>query len=126
MPSFNQVILLGNLTRDIELRHTPKGTAVAQFGLAINRSWKGEDGQKHEEVLFVDCNAFGRQAETLQKHVHKGEPLFIQGRLRREEWEKDGVKKSATRVVVEEFQFIGRRPAEAKSESDGGTDGPPF
>ena len=126
MPAFNQVILLGNLTRDIELRHTPKGTAVAQFGMAINRSWKGEDGQKHEEVTFVDCNAFGRQAETLQKHVRKGDPLFVQGRLRREEWEKDGVKKSATRIVVEEFQFIGRRGTEAKPESAAGTDEPPY
>lgn len=128
MPAFNQVILMGNLTRDVEQRTTPKGTVVGQFGLAINRSWTADNGERKEEVLFVDCTAFGRQAETLAKYVRKGDPLFVQGRLRREEWEKDGVKKSATRVVVEEFQFLGKRKNDGPAATPGEVAGdePPY
>lgn len=112
MPSFNKVILAGNLTRDPELKYTPKGTAVCQFGLAINRHWTAEDGQKREEVTFLDCKSFGRQAETVAQYVRKGSPLLVEGRITQEEWQDKttGEKRRATRIVVESFTFLGQRP----------------
>ncbi len=108
MANVNKVILIGNLTRDPELKYLPSQTAVAEFGLAVNRTWTGQDGVKKEEVTFVDCSAFGRQAETLQKYVKKGSPLFVEGRLKLDQWEaQDGSKRSKMRVVIENFQFLG-------------------
>ena len=115
MANFNKVILAGNLTRDIETRFTPKGTAVAQFGLAINRTWKTEGGEKKEEVTFVDCTAFGKSAETLAQYVKKGAPLLVEGRLRQETWEdkETGKDRSKLTVVVEGFQFLASAPKKA-------------
>ncbi len=108
MANYNRVILAGNLTRDPQLRYTPSQMAVCDFGLAINRKWKASDGQMKEEVCFVDCTAWGRQAETIQKYVTKGRPLLVEGRLTFRQWDgKDGKKHSKLEVTVEGFQFLG-------------------
>lgn len=108
MASFNRVILAGNLTRDPELRYTPKGTAVARLGIACNRKWKSETGELKEEVTFVDVDAFGKQAETIGQYLKKGRPILIEGRLRYDTWEdkQSGQKKSKLGVVLESFQFL--------------------
>jgi len=108
MANFNKVILAGNLTRDPELRYTPKGTAVAKLGLAINRVWKNEAGETKEEVTFVDVDAFGRTAETIGKYLRKGRPVLIEGRLKYETWEdkQTNQKRSKLGVVAETFQFM--------------------
>jgi len=108
MASFNKVILIGNLTRDPEVKTLPKGTAVCNISMAVNRRWKNEAGDDKEDVYFADCKAFGKQAETIGQWVKKGHPLMIEGRLTREEWDdkKTGEKKSATRIMIESFQFL--------------------
>ena len=108
MASFNKVILAGNLTRDPELRYTPKGTAVAKIGLAVNRSWTGEDGVKKEEVNFIDVEAWGRQGEVIAQYMKKGRPLLIEGRLKLDTWEDKNTKQkvSKLKVVLESFSFI--------------------
>jgi single-strand DNA-binding protein len=143
MASFNKVILAGNLTRDPELRYTPKGTAIARLGLACNRKWKSETGELKEEVTFVDVDAFGKQAETIGQYLKKGRPILIEGRLRYETWEDKQTKqkKSKLGVVLENFQFLdsGNRgeggaaeapaarpaPAAASAPASGEADGPP-
>ncbi len=142
MASFNKVILVGNLTRDPELRYTPKGTAVAKIGLAVNRTWKSETGETKEEVTFVDVDAFGRQAETIGQYLKKGRPILIEGRLRYETWEdkQTNQKRSRLGVVLENFQFLdsGRAegsqggspraaapPAPSKAPPAPGTEAPP-
>jgi single-strand DNA-binding protein len=117
MASFNKVILAGNLTRDPELRYTPKGTAVARLGIACNRRWKSETGEMKEEVTFVDVDAFGKTAETIAQYLKKGRPILIEGRLPYDTWEdkQTNQKKSKLGVVMENFQFLdsgGSRPAE--------------
>jgi single-strand DNA-binding protein len=109
MASFNKVILVGNVTRDPELRYTPKGTAVAKIGLAVNRVWRSETGEKKEETTFVDIDAFGQQAETICQYVRKGSPLLVEGRLRLDQWDdkQTGQKRSKLGVVLENFQFLG-------------------
>ena len=107
MANVNKVILIGNLTRDVELKQLPSGNPVAQIGLAINREWKDKDGEKKEEVTFVDCEAWGKTAEIMAKYLAKGKPVFIDGRLKLDSWEKDGEKRSKIKVVVESFQFLG-------------------
>lgn len=108
MASFNKVILIGNLTRDPELKYTPKGTAVAKIGLAVNRSWKSETGESREEVTFIDVDAFGRQAEIIGQYLKKGRPLMVEGRLRLDQWDDKttGQKRSRLGVVLESFQFL--------------------
>jgi single-strand DNA-binding protein len=108
MPNLNKVMLMGNITRDIELRTINSGTQVAQIGLAINRNWTGQDGEKREEVTFVDCEAWGKQAEVMHKYLSKGRPVYIEGRLKLDTWDdkETGQKRSKMRVVVEGFQFI--------------------
>ena len=108
MANFNKVILAGNLTRDPELRYTPKGTAVAKIGLAINRKWRSETGEMKEETTFVDVDCFGKTAETVGQYLKKGRPVLIEGRLRYETWEdkQSGQKRSKLGVVMESFQFI--------------------
>ncbi len=108
MASFNKVILVGNLTRDPELRYTPNGRAIAKFGIAVNRSWKSESGESREEVTFVDVDAFGRQAEVLGQYLKKGRPIMIEGRLKLDQWEdkQSGQKRSRLGVVMESFQFL--------------------
>jgi single-strand DNA-binding protein len=142
MASFNKVILAGNLTRDPELRYTPKGTAIARLGLACNRKWKSETGELKEEVTFVDVDAFGKQAETIGQYLKKGRPILIEGRLRYETWEDKQTKqkKSKLGVVLENFQFLdsGNRnegggeapaarpaPAAAPAAESAEADGPP-
>jgi single-strand DNA-binding protein len=109
MPSLNKVMLMGNLTRDPELRVTPKGTPICQFGLAINRQFKMESGESREEVTFVDVEAWGKQGETIAKYCTKGRPLFVEGRLKLDQWEDKNTKekRSRMRVVLEQFQFLG-------------------
>lgn len=111
MPSLNVCHLIGNLTRDPELRVTPKGTAVTKFGLAINRTYKDANEQTREDVTFVDVEAWGKQAEVLAKYVTKGRPLYVQGRLQLDQWEDktSGEKRSKLKVVLESFQFLGGR-----------------
>jgi single-strand DNA-binding protein len=108
MASFNKVILAGNLTRDPELRYTPKGTAVARFTLAVSRTWTGEDGQKKEEVSFIDIDAWGRQGEVIAQYMKKGRPFLVEGRLKQDTWEDKNTKQkvSKLKVVLESFSFI--------------------
>jgi single-strand DNA-binding protein len=108
MASFNKVILIGNLTRDPELRYTPKGTAIAKIALAVNRTWRTETGETKEEVTYVDIDAFGKQAETLGQYMKKGRPIMVEGRLRLDTWEdkQTNQKRSRLGVVMESFQFL--------------------
>ena len=121
MPSYNKVLLMGNLTRDVELRHLQSGTTVGAFGLAVNRRYKGGDGQTKEDVLFVDCEAWGNTAENLAKYLSKGRPVFVEGRLKLDEWQdKDGARRSKIKVVVESFQFVDSKPEEERPAGAGG------
>jgi len=112
MASYNRVILMGNLTRDPELRTLPNSqTQVCDFALAVNRRWKDADGGEREEVLFIDCAAFGKTGQTIGESLTKGRPIHIEGRLRLEQWEQeDGQRRSKIRVVVEQFRFVDRKP----------------
>jgi single-strand DNA-binding protein len=109
MASANKVILIGNLTRDPQLKFLPSNTAVCELGLAVNRNYTTAGGEKREEVTYVDCTAFGKQAEVLNQYMEKGKPLYIEGRLKFDSWEKDGQKRSKLTVVIEQFQFLGGR-----------------
>jgi single-strand DNA-binding protein len=135
MANFNKVILAGNLTRDPELRYTPKGTAIAKIGLAINRKWKSESGEMKEEVTFVDVDAFGKTAETIGQYLKKGRPILIEGRLRYDTWEDKQTKQKKNKlgVVMESFQFIdssnrgeggGAPPAPSRPAAAGATPAP--
>jgi single-strand DNA-binding protein len=110
--NLNKVFVGGNITRDIELRNLPGGQAIAQIGLAVNRSWTGNDGQKKEETTFVDCEAWGKTAEVMHKYLAKGRPVFIEGRLKLDQWDdkETGQKRSKMKVVVDSFQFVGSKP----------------
>jgi single-strand DNA-binding protein len=134
MAGFNKVLLLGNLTRDPQLSYTPNQTAVVDFGVATNRKWTGQDGSQREETCFVDCRAFGRMAENINKFFSKGKPIFLEGRLTFDSWTaQDGSKKSKLRVTVENFQFLpgtggpGPGPGPGAEAPDQGLDeaGPP-
>jgi single-strand DNA-binding protein len=118
MASFNKVILVGNLTRDPELRYTPKGTAIAKIGLAVNRVWTNEAGEKKEEVTFVDVDIFGRTAENVGQYMRKGRPILIEGRLKLDQWDdkQTGQKRSRLGVVADTVQFLGS----ATGGSEGG------
>lgn len=108
--NYNKVILAGNLTRDPELSYLPSQMAVAEFGIAVNRRWKGKDGEQREDTMFVDCRCYGKQAETFKQYMAKGRPVLLEGRLQYDQWEgKDGTKRSKHRVVVERFQFVGEK-----------------
>jgi len=103
----NKIFLIGNLTRDPQLSYTPNQTPVVDFGMAVNRKWKGKDGSEKEDVCFVDCRMFGKRAETINKYMSKGKPLMVEGRLSFDQWEaQDGTKRSKHRVTVEDFQFM--------------------
>ena len=122
MANFNKVFLMGNLTRDPEVRTTPSGLKIAKFGLAVNRRYRTRDDETKEETTFVDLDAFGHQAEIIERYCLKGSPLFVEGRLRLDQWETNsGEKRSKLAVVVENFQFLGRGPEGA--ESHAGTSG---
>jgi single-strand DNA-binding protein len=119
MANYNKILLMGNLTRDPQLSYLPSQTAVVDFGLAVNRNWTGRDGEKKEETCFVDCRAFGRTAENINKYMTKGRPLFVEGRLTYDTWTAaDGTKRSRHRVTVDNFQFIGS-PAPANRPGRG-------
>jgi len=120
MSNFNQVTLMGYLTRNPSLSYTPNQTPVVEFGLGVNRKWKKEDGSQGEEVLFVECQVYGKRAEVISKHFEKGSPIFLQGRLKLEQWHKDGKTHSRIRVIVERFEFIKSisRPDESSDAAD--------
>tara|TARA_Y100000588_G_scaffold195202_1_gene209394 strand:- start:17 stop:460 length:444 start_codon:yes stop_codon:yes gene_type:complete len=122
MPNYNKVILMGNLTRDPEVKYTSGGTAIAKLGMAINRRWRGQDGQQQEETTFVDVDAFGRQAETVGQYLKKGRPIMIEGRLKYDQWDdkQTGQKRSKLGVVLERFEFLDSR---ADGGGGGGYDG---
>jgi single-strand DNA-binding protein len=123
MANLNKVMLMGNITRDPELTYLPSQTPVCEFGLAVNRSWTGQDGVKKEETTFVDCTCFGKTAEVLSKYKKKGDPLFVEGRLKLDQWEaQDGSKRSKMRVVVENFQFLNRGSGQGAGHNAGGGD----
>jgi single-strand DNA-binding protein len=111
MANFNRVLLIGNLTRDPEVRYTPKGTAVADIGLAVNRSVPSEDGERREEVTFIDVTLWGRQAEIAEQYLKKGRSVFIEGRLQLDSWDdkQTGQKRSRLKVVGENLQMLGSR-----------------
>ena len=116
MANFNKVLLMGNLTRDPQLSYLPSQTAVVDFGLAVNRNWTGKDGQSKTEVCFVDCRAFGRMAENINKYMKKGRLLFVEGRLTLDNWTaQDGTKRSKHRITVENCQFLGGAPGGANA-----------
>jgi single-strand DNA-binding protein len=118
MASFNRVLLMGNLTRDPQLRYLPSQTAVVEFGVACNRRYKTANGEDRDETTFVDCSAWGKTGELINQYFQKGKPIFIEGRLKYDQWEdkQGGGKRSKLTVVVENFQFVGSR--------DGGGGGP--
>ncbi|MFW6125266.1 MAG: single-stranded DNA-binding protein [Pirellulales bacterium] len=119
MASLNKVFLIGNLTRDPQLRYTPSGTPVADFGLAVNRNWTGRDGQRHEETVFVDVTLWARQAEVASEYLSKGRPVLIEGRLQYEQWESaEGQKRNKLSVVGERMQMLGGRRSGGEQEGE--------
>jgi single-strand DNA-binding protein len=144
MASFNRVILVGNLTRDPQLSYTPSNTPVCEFGLAMNRRYRDRDGNQKEEVCYVDVNAYGRTAETINQYMRKGRPILVEGRLRYRQWtNKEGQNRSKLDVTVDTFSFLdsggggagggaggagaagGNRPAARPAPSSVADDGPP-
>ncbi len=136
MKGYNRVILIGNITRDPEIRYTPKGLAIGKFSLAINRTWKDANGQGQEDVTFVDVDCFGKTAEAIGQYLKKGSPIAMEGRLKLDQWQdkNSGQQRQKLGVVLESFTFIGggqqqqgqpeqRRPAPKSQHSD--NDGPP-
>ena len=117
--SFNQVVLMGNLTRDPELRTTPNGQSVCSFSLALNRSWKGADGSQQEATDYVDVTAWGPMGENVAKFVTKGRPVLVSGRLQSRAWEQDGQKRSKVEVVATDVTFLGGR-GDGEGQSGGG------
>ena len=133
MASLNKVFLIGNLTKDPEVKYLPSGSAVTELRLAVNRSYRNKEGQEVKEVLYVSASVFGRSAENCGKYLRKGSPVHIEGRLRMDEWEKDGKKNSRLTIVAEGVQFLssrseggesygGRRAAPEPAERGGGAD----
>lgn len=117
MPSFNTVVLLGNLTRDPELRYTPQGVAVCDFGVAVNRRYTRKDGGKVDEVAFIDVTAWNRQAEIAAEYLKKGRPILLSGRLAQDRWDDEatGQKRSKLKVVAERLQFLGTGSQDAET-----------
>ena len=123
MANFNKVILMGNLTRDVEMRTTQGGMQIAKLGMAINRKWT-QNGEQKESTCFVDLTAFGRTAEVLSQYVGKGSPLFVEGRLEYSTWEgQDGQKKNKLEVVIDNFQFVGAPRSAGEGGGGGGGGG---
>ena len=121
MASYNKVILMGNLTRDPQLSYLPSQTAVVEIGLAVNHKYKSQDGQMVDKVCFVDCRAYGRQAETINQYLHKGRPILIEGRLEFDQWEaQDGSKRSKHRVFIERFTFVDSGQGGGRASQGGG------
>src|SRR4051812_12626911 len=125
MASFNKVILMGNLTRDPQLKYLPSQMAVVEFGLAMNRKFRTQAGEDREEVTFIDCAAFGKTGELINQYFQKGKPIFVKGRIKYDTWEdkQGGGKRSKLSVVVENFQFIGGRDGGGAGGGGGGYEG---
>jgi len=127
MPSLNKVMLIGNLTRDPEIRYTPKGTAVTDIGLACNRSYTLDSGERREDVTFIDVTLWGKSAELVGQYMKKGRPIYIEGRLQMDSWDdkQTGQKRSKLKVVGENFQFLGGRDDQGgggHQQDNGGND----
>ena len=120
MPNYNKTLLMGHLTRDVELKHINPELCVGNFGIAVSHKFKKRDGEKCEEVAFVDCEAWGKQAEVIAQYAAKGSPLFVTGRLKLDQWkDKDGGNRSKLKLVVEDFQLLrgdgeSKKPAPSK------------
>jgi single-strand DNA-binding protein len=121
MANLNKVFLLGNVTRDPEIRYTPKGSAVCDLGIAVNRNYTTDSGEKREEVTFVDVTLWGRTAEVASEYLKKGRPVFIEGRLQMDTWDdkQTGQKRTRLRVVAENMQLLGGRPPGGASDATG-------
>jgi len=121
MASYNKVFLLGNLTRDPEVRYTPKGSAVADLGIAVNRQYTLDSGEKREEVTFVDVTFWGRTAEVAGEYLRKGRSIFIEGRLQLDTWDdkQSGQKRSKLKVIGETMQMLGGRPGGGGGDESG-------
>jgi len=124
MASMNRVFLIGNLTKDPEIRYAPSGTAVGDLRMAVSRKYRTSDGQDHEETCFVGVTVWGRQAETCGEYLSKGRPVLVEGRLKFDEWEKEGQKHSRLSVVADRVQFLGS-PRRPESQEDAGGAAPP-
>ncbi len=126
MASLNKVMLIGNLTRDPDVRYTPKGSAVADLGLAVNRTYVSESGEKVQEVTYLDVVLWSRLAELASQYLHKGSPVYIEGRLQMDSWEdkQSGQKRTKLRVVGENLQFLGRREGSDDGGAHEGGSGP--
>lgn len=119
MPNLNRVFLMGNLTRDPELRYLPSNMAVVSIGIAVNRRWRNQQGEQQEETTFVDCEAFGRPAEVINQYLGKGRPIFVEGRLKLDQWQdKEGNNRSRMKVIIERFEFV-----DSRGDGDGGGGG---
>jgi single-strand DNA-binding protein len=120
MANYNRIILVGNLTRDPQLKYLPSQTAVVEFGLAVNHKFRTKDGQEREEVLFIDCSCFGKGADIINQYCHKGRPLLVEGRLKLDSWEdkQGGGKRYKHTVVVDNFQLMGGRDGGAPGGGD--------
>jgi single-strand DNA-binding protein len=123
MASYNRVVLIGNVTRDIQLKYTPAGLAVTEVGLAMNDRRKNAQGEWVEEAVFVDVTLWGRTAEVASEYLSKGSPLFVEGRLKLDTWEKDGEKKSRLRIVGERIQLIGSKGSGGSGAGGSGSNG---
>lgn len=121
MASFNRIILVGNLTRDPQLKFLPSQMAIVEFGMAVNHKYKTKSGEERQDVMFIDCSSFGRGAEVINQYCKKGSQLLIEGRLKFDTWEdkQGGGKRSKHVVVVENFQLMGQRPSGGSAESAG-------
>jgi len=122
MPNLNKVMLIGNLTRDPDVRYTPKGTAVADIGMAINRYYSADSGERREETTFVDVTLWGRQAEVAGQYLKKGRPVYIEGRLQLDSWDDKttGQKRTKLKVVGEQMQLLGSREGGGGGSGDEG------
>ena len=130
MAHYNRIILVGNLTRDPQLKYLPSQLAVVEFGLAVNHRFRGKDGQDRDEVLFIDCTCFGKGAEVINTYCQKGKPILVEGRLKYDSWEdkQGGGKRSKHSVVVDNFQLMGGRDgggAAASNDDAGSAPAPP-
>ena len=127
MANLNRVLLLGNVTRDPEVRYTPKGSAVCDLGIAVNRAYTTDSGEKSEEVTFVDVTLWGRTAEIASEYLKKGRPVFIEGRLQMDTWDdkQTGQKRTRLRVVAENMQLLGGRPQGGADSGEGRPTSPP-
>lgn len=117
MPNLNRVMLMGNITRDLELKYLPNNTPVVNIGIAINRNWKNQHGEKQEETTYVDCESFGKTAEVMNQYLSKGQPVYLEGRLKLDQWkDRDGGSRSKMKVIVEGFEFLSAsRPTQPKT-----------